>query len=401
MTDDEVVVLIDRCRAEGKAFDELKAVRKAAKSFTTAETATALRAVAAAPFPGASSFMDRAASLVTTLVFGNPVPELVSVLREIMSALNPPGRAAAIRVAGQIGTADAFELMVDSLEAFLPDGGVRIDFSGVLYWLMRKPGHPELLFPRLLNLHEFPEVRSEVDDVVAAYLRAGLLSARDVVAAPDFLRSMLERFHAGCSSLATQAREAERAGDLGWWRNADYQQQRYELITVIDVVGFVDDAKIQHELEALATIADPRVCLAAITGLLRHGHAVPDQAIDSLATDPETRADLYDLLDGLATTARFPQKHYTQSAFAESRMYGWLSHGGELGRPADAIETMAAVELADSPTNSRALYFVTRFRSDGIDANGEEWLVGVFGPCHPSDPPEKISGLAFRGSADR
>lgn len=397
MTDDEVALLIDRCRAESEsnALREIAAVREAAKSFTTAETSAALRAVTAAPFPGVPSFMDPAGGLVTSLVFANPAPELVTVLREIIPALEPLGRGHATRVTGQIGTADAYKLVVESLETFLPDGGLQIGFSGVLYWLVRRPRHPEVVFPRLFSLRRFPEVSSEIDDVVAAYLKAGLLSPRDLAAAPDVVKSLLKRFRAGYSSLTGKARRAANAGRDGWWRAEKYQQQRHDMLALIELVGYLEDANVQRQLEALATIADPRLGLAATAALLRQGHAVPDQTIDALAADPETRVDLYGVLRGLDMTARFPQAHYTQPAFAESRMYTWLSHAGELGRPADEIETMAAVELLDSPTKSSVRYFIVRFRAEGIDASGEQWLAGVFGPCHPSDPPEDLSGLAF------
>lgn len=45
MTDEEIMLLIDRCRTEGRAYEELNAVREAAKAFSVTETAAALRAV--------------------------------------------------------------------------------------------------------------------------------------------------------------------------------------------------------------------------------------------------------------------------------------------------------------------------------------------------------------------
>lgn len=332
---------------------------------------------------------------MTTLVFSNPSPQLTGVLREIIPKLEPTARAGAIRVTGQIGTADAYELMIDSLETFLPDGGVGAGGPGVLYWLIRRPRHREVLFPRLLNLYRLPQLRAELDDAVAVYLRSGLLSAEEVIASPGVFKAILKRFRAGRSSLDKRAFKAEQAGHPGWWRDARYQERRDELITTLDVLGFVHDPKILSELTALAASADPRVRLSAITGLIRHGHPVSDHTIAALAADPETRADLHASLDRLAMTGRFPVEHYTQAAFAESRMCAWLAHRGELGRPPDTIETMGTVRLTDPHDNREMQYFVTRFRSPGVTATGDDWMAAVFGPCDPSDPPERLSGWSF------
>lgn len=221
--------------------------------------------------------------------------------------------------------------------------------------------HGDALFPALLEVKEGASVY--VVDLALRAMRSGTLKPAKVERAFKKLATNLAKF----------SRE-------GRGKSEKAEQRRQDFAALLDVAGFVGDAKVVGILRQTLKYphAWPRVF--AVTSLLRRKEVVSDEVIAGLAADATVRVSLYSLLKGLKAAKRIPAELRSRDAFAEADMVSWLSHPGELGRPPDAIEKMAVFT-----TKKQSLY-VWRFKSNGT------WKASTSGPYALDAPEGPLNG---------
>jgi hypothetical protein len=337
------------------------------------------------PFVWEHESDDRASSIILHVVAGDPTPDLVQVLQDVMPDLDKRTRPQAVRSLGEIGTRDAVQLMLDTLATYLPTGEFPQHLFGSLYWLRRRPVHPDIVFPRLLEFRSYPEVGGEVDLVVSAYLREGLIGGEVLLDPPELLDEIISKVQAYRRDATKRGESLTREGSP-WWTAENHQERRFAVAELISILGFVDTPRVRRELVRLEAAADPSIRLAVTLGLLRLGEPVADEAIAGLASIPEVRLGLFEGLAELGLQSRFPPEYSTQVSFAEAGMVQWLCSPAELGGPPDEIELAASFSGKDED-GDQALVYVFRFRAQRWIGGGDQWLAGVAGPYLVSEAP--------------
>jgi hypothetical protein len=384
MTDDEVLALIERIREPGEDAAAELAFAAAVSAFTPSQAAIALRATSQ-PFPREHDYDDRAGAIILHVVATHARPELVAVLDEVMPALDPQARAEAVRVAGQIHTPEAYDFMIRSLETYLPDEQLVPDWSGVLYWLEREPDFTEVVFPRLLELRTYPALRTEVDVVIGAYHKAGLLSAEVVASASPAISAILRSVKSSRRSVEKRAAK----GESRWWRDPRYQEQRQRLAASVRALSYVEQPKVEAELAEVSRLGDPLLRLAALSGRVRSGAPVDDEVLDELVSDDETRLELFELLmpDDVELSRA---DHVSRADFATSYLIRWLGWPGELGHP--PVETNFIATVPTVEDGQPVEYEVIGFRPTSKD---NDQFAAVVGPYATGSAPHAEPDLIF------
>jgi hypothetical protein len=355
------------------------------------EVGLTLIEAASRDFPSAFAGDDIAGKMLLSVVGSNPRPEYAAPLVALVPRLKPQSRPSAVRLLGQIGTVEAIRGMLDALERDLAAGEFPMDTflnMSPLYWLIRNPAHPDLVFPRLFDLRSYETLTSQADGVVVEYLAHGLLDDEVFDGRPEVLHAVFKRLRA----LKQKARRARRAGgstSRPWWRRPGYQNTRFSATNLLRGLGYLRRSEATVEQRKWSEIDDPLVQCELLAARLRRGEEVAPEELDMVAGDFEARPVLYERLSELGRTTLFPAQWATQDAFAEADMVRWLSFATELGEPPDRIELMERLEATSN--DERAVFFVFRFA-----AKDGDWLAGVSGPFRVNDEPSfKSLGYTF------
>jgi hypothetical protein len=363
------------------------------KSDLPLEVGLTLIDAASRDFPSAFAGRDVASTILLLVVGSNPRPEYAAPLVALVPRLKPQSRPPVVRLLGQIGTAEAIGGMLDALQGDLAAGEFPMDTflnMSPLYWLIRNPAHPDLVFPRLFDLRSYEPLTSQVDGVVVEYLAHGLLDDEVFEGRPDVLQSVFKRLRV----LKQKARRAQRAGGSTprpWWRRPGYQNTRFSATNLLRGLGHLRRSEATVEHRKWSEIDDPLVQCELLVARLRRGEDVATEELEMVAGDFEARPVLYERLSELGRTMLFPAQWATQSAFAEADMVRWLSFATELGEPPDRIELMERLEA--TANDERGAFFVFRFA-----AKDGDWLAGVSGPFQVDDEPS-LKSLGYTFSA--
>ncbi len=180
------------------------------------------------------------------------------------------------------------------------------------------------------------------------------------------------------------------------WDDDNYLLRRYQIGLLLDLMGFLNDETSLAELnEALTMYEDKKMRLFASCSLIRRGEQINSTALESVASDPESRVYLYDYMQKEKKQQLFPKRYLNQSAFSESEMINWLTYPNELGRPPDDIALLKVYKLKFKGWGKVAFY-LWRFRSDHSDWKEKGWMVGVSGPYQYKKMPTTDSlGFTF------
>lgn len=236
-----------------------------------AELLRAAPGLASAPF-SSEGCDDPASEVIREVVLSNPLPAFVPVLAEIMPNLLPGARLTAVHALGRIGTAEAIELQLSTLERYLPDGLSYPGWGNPLWDLEVRPVHGELVFPRLLLLRDaVPWLTPLVDWVTVAYLLEGEVAAETLAGVRGAGEALVRRTQSYRKAAAPKERRPVVAGKPPWFEHPRHQEARGQVFAVIEAMGAVGGRSVRAELQRLAASSDPRVRTAAQSSLRRLG----------------------------------------------------------------------------------------------------------------------------------
>ena len=116
--------------------------------------------------------------------------------------------------------------------------------------------------------------------------------------------------------------------------------------------------------------------------------------IDSFSINPDTRADLYDLLAEFKKEGLFPSEFNTFEKAAESKITTWLEYPTELDTIPSRLELIKKLELSDS--GILYTYYAFRFKTEEPHwAAKDGWMIAIVGPYLKDSKPYDWTGGTF------
>lgn len=165
------------------------------------------------------------------------------------------------------------------------------------------------IFPQLLPLMKDSVMAPAVVRIAGKLLDSNLID-----------KSLLQNYQQQVLKFAEQKYRLAKAA------NANYDAANY---SIINVLGKMNTADCNVMLQKWSLVKDSYLQLNAVTALLQNKQSVNPQAIKMLATDKETRIELYDSLKAYKKEALFPSQYLNQKSFAESLIYSAASDDEE------------------------------------------------------------------------
>lgn len=383
---ERVKLLIQRLQSqEGEtrrgALAELQGGSGAKRSsFSVAESVELLRA-ATMDFPGTTAGLWDTPTWIIAAVADEPRVDYLPVLKEIFPRLGPSARERALDLLSGIDDAGAAETFISMLK----EHATEISSPPPLIRLQRQPHHPDILFPRLLELATNAALADDIYLTTLAYCEKGLLPAARIAGHTD---PLLAAYRNERDWLVP--RQAGK-GD-GWLWEEDYQERRNKAALLLDLFGHLSLQEVEADLLQALDYRDARLVYFSLASLLRHAREVPPRALDLVAASPEMRNSLYEKLKGTNRMELFPKRFLTQEAFAESEMVRWLVYPAELGRAPDEIELKKVVAADTGGPDGVLDYYVFRFRTFNPHwAAKNGWTAGVAGPFLRKDAPSPVA----------
>ena len=233
--------------------------------------------------------------------------------------------------------------------------------------------HAEVLLPALLEFADTSNMPSPDDwlaERLIEYVVMFFKSSTGRASVTDWATRETDR------ALAALPAVAERPFSTSRWSDPF---RRYKAAQLVTLLGYAGGAKALRRLKAAVRHDDPRVACAAVGGLIRMGRVAPPAEIDRVASDPDTRRELYDMLRSLKHSRLFPRKWLTQERLAEADMVAWLI--------ADIDAAPDAVKLLERLDADGGRYYVFAFRfSPPHSASKDGWMAGISGPWTRRSP---------------
>jgi hypothetical protein len=299
----------------------------------------------------------------------DPKVEYIDVVERGFARLSVPARAAALTLVARCRSREASLAYMRLVREHLASGRI----TDLRHWpFLSAPRDGDVFFPELLDYATDDRFAEHILGWSLAYARAGQIDPAALRGHTDLILSVyLDR--------VAQLRSLQHDEPGAWMWEDDYAAKRTELGTLMDLLGFLDDARAVRELHAALRLIDPSARLWAAVALLRAGEEVDPETLDAIASWTETRTDLYLELHQLGRLDRFPGHWATHALLAEGDMVRWLAYPTELGRPPDEIDLIEVVTRRGA--NGETDYYVFRFRTLPPHwAATDGWQAGVAGP---------------------
>jgi hypothetical protein len=150
-------------------------------------------------------------------------------------------------------------------------------------------------------------------------------------------------------------------------------------------------------LKEFAAAKDKYVKKNAVQLLVEHNQPVPPAALQALATDPETRKDVYDILKDAKKQALFPAQYLTQQYFAESAVFSAaLGEDEDNERGAVASVTLAGKKTASYKGKNYVFYLYKVIVNDR-DSSAYLGIGGGYAAGSTGlEPKEELSGVNWK-----
>ena len=234
------------------------------------------------------------------------------------------------------------------------------------YW-PRAGLHADVILPALLEFADTSRMPSPDDcladrliDCVTAYFKSG----HSTGAVNDWAIAESDR------AIADLPTRTEPPFSTSRWSDPF---PRYKAAQLLTLLGFAGGPQARKRLRAASGHDDPRVACAAVLGLVRLGQGVSSAALERVASDPETRRELYDVLRAAKRSRLFPRAWRSQQRLAESDMVSWLI--ADVDAAPDELRLLERIEAGG------ARHYVFEFRYLPPHAAAKDgWMAGVSGP---------------------
>ena len=121
------------------------------------------------------------------------------------------------------------------------------------------------------------------------------------------------------------------------------------------------------------------------------GHAISEEDILELVTQPGLRQAVHQLLHSYGREELFPAGYDTCESASESYLVTWLEFPTELGQAPDEIKFLTTVLIG-----SDDLYYVFQYRSQRPRWAGKlGWMIGVVGPYSSASSPYAVPNRIY------
>lgn len=298
----------------------------------SAEDAARLVALTADPAVDWGPKRDERTSAVLVVLWNDPDATLLEVIPRHYAAHGSIGRMALLAAVAAVGTAEAARTFGALIETH---GWPPRPYARVFRELGKLIEHGELFLTLYRKALEDPAADVEIDvgNLLLAALTAGKVPNERL---PELAPSLAPRLRA----VIEAARPHQRAEGVAWRFTPAYEPVRNQAGFLADLAGWIEAPEITDALRAALTLDDPWIVCFAATSLLCHDAPVDDAVLARVASCDETRAILFEQLDGLELLGRFPFAQTTLEAFAAADMVSWLKYPTELGRAPETLENM-------------------------------------------------------------
>jgi hypothetical protein len=247
------------------------------------------------------------------------------------------------------------------------------------------PDCADVFFPELLDLAKSHENEENILYLLAAFVEFPETSI-DVL---DRCGPKIVELYRRHEKKLLPSQRAERK----WvFYSKAYATHRQRACKLLDLMGNCPTDEGRNELLQAADFRDPLLKLHAAMALSRLGEGIPHNALIEIATDPETRIQLFEQLEHRDVLRLFPARYLSQAALAESDLVRWLINDSGKGCPPARIELVKVVTVDPQADVGLLDYYVFQFCMQ-TPRPGEEpaWKAGVAGPYPRSEQPTAIS----------
>ena len=139
--------------------------------------------------------------------------------------------------------------------------------------------------------------------------------------------------------------------------------------------------------------------LKPIDDKLGKGESVTLKEIEELASAPQVRPMLYEMLRHYEVLDLFPETFKSQIEQGKAELAYWMMHPNELQDAPEKIELVEALER--NIENKKATFFVYKYKMASKHWAGEDWILGVVGPYREIDKPHSGLTGAFSRCNDK
>ena len=164
----------------------------------------------------------------------------------------------------------------------------------------------------------------------------------------------------------------------------------YSLEIIVDVAKLYNNDEILRLVEKCLDLNSENVELFSLNTLIYNNIPVHDVYVDEIAKNYSTCNRLYNMLENMEKTYRFPDEYINQEQFALSEMVYWLMDKRELGK------TPTSIEIVDKIKKDGYVYYIIKYKTYVKKYKEKEWLLGISGGFLESNvPTTKTNGYTF------
>ncbi|MEX0287595.1 MAG: TraB/GumN family protein, partial [Flavobacteriaceae bacterium] len=171
------------------------------------------------------------------------------------------------------------------------------------------------LYPEILDYSGITEYKSPIFSLLSQLKSKGMIKANSY---KKYRKQLLN--DAKIQLKRHLGQYANRNGQLRYSRTAKKQNSLLEDYVIL-LYPFNREKDMQQFFNRLLLVKDPRIRTTYATLMAKNGVELPDGMLDSLASDINSRAMLYNGLEHIGKIELFPKTHLSQKALAEAALF--------------------------------------------------------------------------------
>lgn len=321
--------------------------------------------------PAADTFDQDVGAQLVHAIGRQPDDDLLEPLERLFDDYSPLARESALELIGSMRSRAAAETWMRLVIARLGSGRVPYLATGSLD---DEPRHPEVFLPTVLQYIDDPQHGWNLALLGLHTCKSAPYGSLDLSTAAPVILARYQRHYDALRSMQSMAKTHDRFED------DTYAEHRAWASLLIDVMGCFQRRDVDAALRSALGLRDSRLKYFALSTQLRQGAYLKRKHVTDVASNPETRAWLFEALRDAGRVELMPSRYLAQAALAESELVRWLIRPKNLGRAPDQVVLEDVVELDTHSNMGIVDYYVFRFRvSEPHWAADRGWMAGVAG----------------------
>ncbi len=317
--------------------------------------------------------------------------EVLEVIERLFDDYSIHAKHAALRTLGRLESRAAAEAW---MRIVIPRLGTDRIGAIDLGTLSDKPRHADVFLPTVLQYIEDEENGWNLAMLGLRMCRSQPIGTFDLSTALPTIQADYARHHEALRPKQRRAKTNFRFQDEA------YRADRAWASLLLDIMGCFERNDVERTLGAALDLEDPRLQYFALASRLRQGAYLKRQHLLEVASNPETRAWLFEALQDAGRLELMPEHLMTQEALAESELVRWLIRDLAFGVVPSEIVREDIVSLDTHSEIGVVDYYVFKFRAVPPDVEDDTgWLAGVAGGYRrdltPTTQSDGQTGSAF------